>query len=384
MRTHKAGSSSLQSCRSFCIRDPRLFERMKYRSFSAFLILAAFAAAASAQNFRQLGVEFEARREVKLPAGAKPRVAVVEFYHHGLINGDGTNVVVLDSRGDKPVPTRVLQLGGGDFCRIAFQPAEKSDEYEIFYGGAAPNREALPKWTAKAGLLLETRAFKHCNLNSLESVRKAFEEAEPIGAGYVEGVSHSSNPFALGQGAFFSRYSGTLHIDKGGETHFWTASQDASFLLIDGKEVVAAPGRHRPLRQAKPNVSGKVNLTPGAHSFEYYHARRGSRGDDGRRVALRTLRQETEARRDRPGTLSHKVGRYRPSRVCRCSPVASRFPISRFPHRRRLSSSRSARAAGRRRVRESHPVQPDASREDPLELRVTGSFRNNRLRPTFT
>ncbi len=248
---------------------------MKYRFSCLFLTLAALTATASAQNFRHMGVEFEARREVRLAADARPEVAVVEFYHHGLINKDGTNVAVIESRGGKPVPARVLQLGPGDFSRIAFEPAENRAEYELFYGGSALKPDELPEWTRTSGLLLETRAFRHCNLNQWESVKEAFEAAEPIGAGYVEGVMHGSNPFAPGKGPFLSRYSGMLHIDKGGETHFWTASRDASFLVIDGKVVVAAPGRHGPLRQAQPGASGKADLSPGAHRFEYYHAAAG-------------------------------------------------------------------------------------------------------------
>lgn len=250
--------------------------RIRACVFSGLLFVSCLTSApAPAQNFRHAGVEFEARREVSLQGGSNPSVAVCEFYHHGLIQGDGANFAVIESRGGKPVPARVLQLGPGDFCRIAFQPEENRTEYELFYGGPAPQPEAIPKWTSTAGLLLETRAFRHCNLNQFEAVKEAFEGAEPIGSGYVEGVSHSSNPFAPGKGAFLSRYSGTLHIDQAGEAHFWTASQDASFLLIDGKVVVAAPGRHQPLRQARPDASGKVDLAAGTHSFEYYHAAAG-------------------------------------------------------------------------------------------------------------
>ena len=113
----------------------------------------------------------------------------------------------------------------------------------MLYGGdAAPES---PEWTNEDGLLLETRVYKDCNLNSLESVRDAFRAARPIGADYVEGVHHACNPFARKPGPFFSRYSGSLMINNGGKYGFFTSSRDCSFLLIDDKVVVNAPGVHR-------------------------------------------------------------------------------------------------------------------------------------------
>ena len=51
---------------------------------------------------------------------------------------------------------------------------------------AAPGKHAPQLdnewWTSRDGLLLETRRFKQCNLNSLDAVRKSFDSASPIGA----------------------------------------------------------------------------------------------------------------------------------------------------------------------------------------------------------
>jgi len=182
----------------------------------------------------------------------------------------GTNLLVR-ARNRQRVPVRVLQLGPGDFCRLAFQTIAGQTEYEIYYGGQPPT-EPAPRWTNQDGLLLETRRWKDCNLNSLDSIRQAFEQAEPYGADYVEGVFHAWNPFSLKDEPFLSRYRGRLRIERAGRYGFFTSSRDASFLLIDGKQVVAAPGRHGPIRQARPGTMGSVQLSAGPHLFEYYHA----------------------------------------------------------------------------------------------------------------
>jgi PKD repeat protein len=169
-----------------------------------------------------------------------------------------------------------LQLGPGDYCRLAFQTVPRQGSYEVFYGGEAPPpQDALPPWTSRDGLLLETREYRDCNLNSLQSVRDAFESSQRIGSDYVNTVQHSHNPFSLRPAPFLSRYSGYLNVGSAGTYGFMTSSQDCSFLLIDDKLVVEAPGRHPPERRAKPDARKDVRLSAGVHRFEYYHAASG-------------------------------------------------------------------------------------------------------------
>jgi len=226
------------------------------------------------QSFERAGVEFHAMRRIGLPRDEDYAIVVTQFFHHDEIAPDGSNVVV-STPNEKLVPARVLQVGPGDYCRLAFQTAPRQSAYNVLYGGPAPDADALPAWNAKHGLLLETREYRECDLNRLDSVRQAFESSTRIGADYVANVLHSHNPFSLKPGPFLSRYSGYLRIDKAGTYGFLTSSQDCSFLLIDGKLVVEAPGRHRPQRRAKPESRKDVRLTAGEHKFEYYHAASG-------------------------------------------------------------------------------------------------------------
>ncbi len=237
-------------------------------------ILAVALRGVPAQSFRRAGVEFAAVRPITIPAGKGYTVVVTQFFHHGLINPEGSNVLVF-GKGQKPVPTRVLQLGPGDYCRLAFEVQPGQSSYEIFYGGQAPEPSQVPAWTNQDGLLLETREFRPCNLHNLDSVREAFRSAKPIGADYVQGVQHSYNPFALRPAPFLSRYSGMLHIASAGTYGFLTSSQDCSFLLIDDKLVVDAPGAHRPVHHALRGARKDIALSAGPHKFEYYHAASG-------------------------------------------------------------------------------------------------------------
>ncbi|NMC21385.1 MAG: hypothetical protein GYA33_13315 [Thermogutta sp.] len=234
------------------------------------LALATAHSPALGQNFRRGGQEFPYLRPIALPPDVSAPIAVVEFYHHGAIQSDGKNVIV--TTGNELPPMRVLQVGPGDFCRLAFQTVSTRSPYEILYGGPAFPDDRRPAWTTEEGLLLETREYRDCNLNSLDSVRQAFEAAKPIGADYVTGVQHAGNPFTLSPAPYFSKYSGFMYIPRSGVYGFFTSSQDCSFLLIDGKVAAEAPGRHPPTRWATPDTRRDVRLEAGRHRFEYYHA----------------------------------------------------------------------------------------------------------------
>jgi hypothetical protein len=144
----------------------------------------------------------------------------------------------------------VLQVGPGDLCRVAFRTVRGQKSYTVFYDGPAPT-EKPPAWTATAGLVLETRRLKPCDLGNPASVRAAFATAEPLGSDYVPAVGHRFNPIAPSPEPFLSVYRGTLQIATAGKYRFFTSSQDCRFLLVDGEQVVAAPGAHGPVGDAE-------------------------------------------------------------------------------------------------------------------------------------
>ena len=239
---------------------------------SGVLLLASSSQSLFAQDFWGPGASCHCLRKVKVPlAPAQPRIVVTEFFTQGELLPDAHNLAVYDNQ-DNAVPVRVLQFGPGDFCRIAFQAVPKQSNYKIYYGGPAPRKEP-PSWKAAGGLLFETRSWKSCDLNSLQSVRRAFASADPLGSDFVTGVFHRLNPFSPAPESFLSKFEGTIRIPTDGTYHFFTSSQDCSFLLVDGREVVSAPGEHGPVGDAR--IKGDVRLTAGSHQFEYFHAARG-------------------------------------------------------------------------------------------------------------
>ena len=260
------------------------------------LLTAVFVPRVDGQTFRHAGTEFEAIRQIVLPEEKSLEIGVAEFHHHGLLREDGKNVLVL-TIDRKPTPTRVLQQGPGDFCRVAFQTVGQQREFLLVYGGDPPKPNEVPAWTSRSGLLLETREYRQCNLNNFESVKEAFEGSKQIGSGYVNSVEHGSNPFTLTPAPFLSRYTGALNIATPGKYGFLTSSEDCSFLLVDDQVVVSAPGRHGPERRARPGSRNDIQLDQGAHKFEYYHAASGP-------SAMMVAVWEPDPRNEKPAPIS--------------------------------------------------------------------------------
>lgn len=216
----------------------------------------------------------ELRRTIDT-ADVSPNVRVVqtELFLHG---ADPGSVVVYGR--SRPVPFTILQSGPGDFLRIAFVPERNQARHWLYTSMATPDgTEAAAADTVPiegGGLLVETRDFVGCDLNDFQSVREAFSRAERIGRRFVDQVFHRTNPCVPGRAPFFSLYRGVLSITRPGEYEFFTSSQDCSFLLIDGKIVASAPGRHGPTARAR--FGGKITLEQGEHGFEYWHAAAGT------------------------------------------------------------------------------------------------------------
>jgi PKD repeat protein len=257
------------------IRATKREEGISAQACWTLLVLALAAARpAQGQSAEPGAARLSVTRPISFGIDKDYAVLVTQFFHHGQISPDGRNVVVF-TKDRKPVPCRVLQLGPGDFCRLAFQPLAQQRNYEICYGSTPSAETDRPVWREKSGLLLETREYRQCNLNSFDSVRKAFESSTPIGSDYVDTIRHAYNPFSLKNEPFLSRYSGYFRVATGGSYGFFLSSQDCSFLVIDDKVVAEAPGRHPPLRRAIPSQRADVKLTAGMHKLEFYHAAAG-------------------------------------------------------------------------------------------------------------
>lgn len=238
------------------------------------LITALVASAAQAQD-AWWNRDYSARRPVKVYA---PGIdlpgddsAIVTFYTGGRLRDDGADIRVVAA--GKEVPSKLYGLGPGDTATVGFKVVSPANGYYIYFG----NPNAAPpdyRWEPQRGLILETRELPNdANPRNLTAMADIWVRSKPFfGAGEVERVWQGQNMFGPSR-RFSSRYVGWLVCPAQGSYGFATSSDDASFLLLDGKQVVAWPGTHGPVGDSRHNAT--VKLGAGVHRFEYLHLSHG-------------------------------------------------------------------------------------------------------------
>ena len=234
------------------------------------LLALSVCATSAAQTGGWWKSSWKVRRLMKasIPEGvtADEPTGTATFLTHGYLKDDGSDLRVF-SRG-KEVPSRVLMVGPGDRVTVAFQLVGTSDNYQLYYGNPKATRPGYD-WDIRAGLLLEVRKYRGGAFNNLKQAQAAWRRSRDVlGVAFVGRVYFGHNPFGKSS-AFMSRYTGWLRVDEAGRYQFATTSSNASFLLIDGRQVVSWPGWHRAARRARR--TGTIALKPGRYKLEYLH-----------------------------------------------------------------------------------------------------------------
>ncbi len=210
--------------------------------------------------------------------------AGVRVQGQGRGKDDGSDFRVLDA-GGKAVP---FQLAAHDAARgslISFRAADRKGRYFVYLGnpGASRAPEQIPDppppgggppkadWLPRQGLVLQTiRRPPGENPKTIDEMAKLIA-ASPArdGAGYRRQVADGFNPFGSSDG-YISLYRGWIKVPAAGRYRFCTASNEASFSFLDGKELVHWPGRHTVERGLRGEKNAAVDLTAGPHYLEYY------------------------------------------------------------------------------------------------------------------
>jgi len=215
--------------------------------------------------------DFRCRRLVSVASmdkvNGRKAVGVVTFLTGGRLEEDGRDLRII--AGHLRAPHQILQVGPGDFCRVAFELSPRARYYAIYYGNPKAKAPGA-KWEPQVGLRLETRRFRGGDARTLKGMRRAIANARPVyGRDFVAKVFHGYNLFGPSD-RYVSVYTGWLYCRAAGDYGFLTTSDDISYLLIDGRVRASKTrwggGRRRARFRGRP-----VKLTAGYHRFEYLH-----------------------------------------------------------------------------------------------------------------
>jgi PKD repeat protein len=234
------------------------------------LVCGSVWAAAIEPSAPWLSADWTARRvvEAKVQAtrAAGSEAAVCTFFHGGLAKADGSDIRVA-VRGRHLVGHRVIQMGPGDLCRIAFAAAREDSRYYVYYGN--PKAPAPEPWEPQRGLLMEVRRWPGGHADKIEQVLAAWAKATSLGADFVDHISFAFNPFGESDMPAIFHYVGWFVPPTTGMYQIATSSNGGSWVLIDDKPVVDWAGAHGPVGDARH--AAPVALTADRHKLEYWN-----------------------------------------------------------------------------------------------------------------
>ena len=158
---------------------------------------------------------------------------------------------------------------GDDPSKFHLDTSSGATAYDLYY-----SREPGPPlggWKPEAGVLLETRNCRNLPVERWEDFRRALGSSTvTYGRTHVPNVFLGLNP--EGPSYYYSAvFSGFFMAPKDGVYEFATASDDASYLEVNGRMVAQWLGRHGPHGGLYGEHKGKVQLSAGRNRLEYVH-----------------------------------------------------------------------------------------------------------------
>jgi TolA-binding protein len=253
-----------------------------------FIVLSSFVIAhvSAAENWHLADWSSRAVVEITTPVGGVD-TAAVKVLCQGRGKKDGSDFRVINDAG-QPVSFQLTFHDASRYALIAFrvEQAQVGQRFYIYYenDGAARAAEQVVmnekpgssppqgSWAPHAGLVFST--LQRPEVKNPETVEQLTDliadSSEQYGGRYQRRVADGYNPFGPSD-YYVSVYRGWIRIPKAGTYKFCTASNEASFSFLDGKELVHWPGRHTSERGLRGEKNVTVELTEGLHYLEYYH-----------------------------------------------------------------------------------------------------------------
>jgi len=255
------------------------------------MVLPALAGTARADMpWHAAGWTLRAVVQVAQPGGDGVDVAAVRIRHAGSAAPDANDYRIFDSTG-QPVPYEITYHHPDRDTLISFRCSQTSTAFAIYYGnpdapcdplraiakapGSGPPEPgpAAAGWIPRTGLVLTTRRRPRTAADPGDVAgmhRLIADSPGPDGAGYRANISDSFNPF--GDSSFYlSLYRGWLKIPKSGVYAFCTASSEASFSFLNGRDLAHWPGQHTYARGQHGERNKEITLDAGVHYVEYLH-----------------------------------------------------------------------------------------------------------------
>ncbi|MCX7046988.1 MAG: PKD domain-containing protein [Candidatus Sumerlaeota bacterium] len=233
---------------------------------------AAAGASASAAPATGAPSQWKARREIKVMGskGGLATAAYARFWTMNLARENGSDIFIMDKR-NQPVKFKIMVHAPGVPTIVAFDPTGRDPTLYAYFGGAAAPTQT-DKWEPQCGLFLETRKLEGPFPHQINLIQQIIaRHTMSYGGGFRSQIYDGINPFGSSDG-FISIYTGWFNQAQPEIYQIATASNDSSFVLIDGNMVVSCPERNAADRGRHGLFINSVKIEKGLHKLEYLHA----------------------------------------------------------------------------------------------------------------
>ena len=163
----------------------------------------------------------------------------------------------------------LLWTAPGEPETLLFDSSSGAKRYKAYVGSNWP---ALHLPDAKSGVWLESREGNGKTINNLTDMLQAWNQSSNVlGRALLPGIFEGGNRFGP-QGNLFMHMRGWFEAAVPEHLQLAVISDDATFVLVDGKEVVEWPGLHDFHQGLGGQHQGAVDLPAGLHFVDYYNA----------------------------------------------------------------------------------------------------------------
>ena len=151
---------------------------------------------------------------------------------------------------------------------LAFDASLNAKKYQVYFGSNYP---AIHVADTKAGVWFESRVGDGQYPANLPDMLKAWNQStKVIGRAVVDGMWEGGNRFGP-QANLLTHLQGWFDLTAPTHLDFAIVAVDSSFVLIDGKQVVAWPGHHERWYGPAGPPHGGIDLAAGPHVVDYYN-----------------------------------------------------------------------------------------------------------------
>lgn len=189
-----------------------------------------------------------------------PAVADAVIYPFGL--SSAAPVVTVFDDGGAVVPHTLIWSAPHDPWHLRFA-AGGGKRWRVRLEDGSASSPASTAWTARAGVLLETRRLPPGTVETLDDFQKLWALNPPLlGRSEVGRIFHGLHPHGP-EMPLLARYDGWLRIGTAGRYRFATVTDDASFLLVNDRPVASWGGWHNLAGGERGEHGGEVTLPQG-------------------------------------------------------------------------------------------------------------------------